>query len=178
MKRKDQGLMHYTFSMILISWAVLMIFLLLLLLRAERLKAYLQDCMTQAGLSALLIEPYTYGMSGEVIFADVQEVEQIYLKYLETALGSSENQEKLGIAGEVVLTQLIVYEKTTDGIRMNERQEDGSWLSAVYAASETVCAPDGTQIVSAAIYAAVRVPVLVWGEVTVEIERQHCVDIV
>lgn len=178
MKRKDRGLMHYAFSMILISWTVLMIFLLVQLLRAERLKAYLEDCMTQAGLSALLIEPYTYGMSGEVVFYQAQEVEQIYLEYLMAALGSSENQERLGIAGEVELAQLIIYEKTADGIRMNERQADGGWVSAVYAVDETVCAPDGTQIVSAAIYAAVRVPVRVWGEITVEIERQHCVDIV
>lgn len=178
MKRKDQGLIHCVFAMVLLSWSVIVILLLIQLQRTERLKAYLEDCMTQAGLSALLIEPYTYGRSGELIFGEEQEVEEIYLEYLKSALGSAQNQERLSIAGEVVLVSLIVYEKTADGILAHERQENGSWFSCLYGEGETVLAPDGTAVVSGSIYACIRVPVRVWKDVTVVIERQHCVDIV
>ena len=178
MKRKDRGLMHCAFAMMLISWTVVTILFLVQFLRMERLKSYLEDCMTQAGLSALLIDPYAYGMSGEVVFADVSEAEQLYLEYLRAALGSAENQGRLGITGDVKVVQMIVYEKTADGILAHERKEDSGWVSILYGGTETVCAPDGTQIVSAAIYARIRMTVRVWGGVTVEIERQHCVDIV
>ncbi len=170
--------MHYAVAMMLVSWAVVTILFLVQYLRMERLKSYLEDCMTQAGLAALLIDPYTYGMSGEVVFLDVQETEQIYLEYLQAALGSLENQERLGIAGEIKVVQMTVYEKTAEGILAHEREEDSGWVSVLYGGTEALCAPDGTQIVSAAIYARIRVTVRVWGEVTVEIERQHCVDIV
>ncbi|MCD7862781.1 MAG: hypothetical protein LUG61_04540 [Lachnospiraceae bacterium] len=178
MKKKDQGLMHYVFAMILLSWTVLALLVMAQLQRMERLKLYLEDCMTQAGLSALLIEPYTYGRSGELIFGQAQDVEAIYLEYFEDALGSAQNQEKLGIAGEIVLTELMIYEKTTSGILLYERQEDGGWQSVLYSAGESVCAPDGTEIVSSSVYAKIVVPVQVWSGVTVEIERQHCVDVV
>lgn len=178
MKKKDQGLTHYVFAMILLSWTVVGLLVLVQFWRMERLKLYLEDCMTQAGLSALLIEPYTYGRSGELIFGQAQDVEAIYLEYLEDALGSAQNQEKLGIAGEIVLTELMLYEKTASGILLYERQEDGGWRSVLYSAEESVCAPDGTEIVSSSVYAKIMVPVQVWGGVTVEIERQHCVDVV
>ncbi len=178
MNRKDQGLIHYVFAMILFSWIVLVMLFLIQFLRMERLKAYLEDCMTQAGLAALLIEPYTYGMSGELVFGEMQEVEEVYLEYLHAALGSAQNQERLGIAGEVAVAGLIVYEKTGEGILAHERQENGNWVSALYGDGDAVFAPDGTEVVAGTIYACIRVPVRVWGGVTVEIERQHCVDIV
>ncbi len=170
--------MHYVFAMILLSWVVLVMLFLMQFLRMERLKGCLEDCMTQAGLAALLIEPYTYGRSGELVFGEIQEVEAVYLEYLYAALGSAQNQEMLGIAGDVVVIRLIVYEKTEEGILKHERQEDGSWFSALYGADSMVCTPDGTEIAGGTIYACIRVPVRVWGGMTVEIEREHCVDIV
>ncbi|MCD7806044.1 MAG: hypothetical protein LUH19_01740 [Lachnospiraceae bacterium] len=178
MKKKDQGLLHYVFALMLISWAITAMLCFVMLLRAQRLKGYLEDCMTQAGLAALLIEPYTYGRSGELIFPDPARVEEVFWQYLQDGLGTEENQAAAGIGGDVTLADFIVYEMTAAGIREYERQEDGTYLETVHPLGETVYAPDGTQVISGTIYSKIRLPVRVWGNRTVEVERQHCVDIV
>ncbi|MCD8325509.1 MAG: hypothetical protein LUC90_02155 [Lachnospiraceae bacterium] len=178
MKKKDQGLMHYIFALILISWTVTAMLAFAMLLKAERLKGYLEDSMTQAGLAALLIEPYTYGRSGELIFGEPAQVEAVYREYLQEGLGTEENRAAAGIGGEIELSGFIVYEMTASGIREHVRQEDGTYLETAHSLGETIYAPDGTQIISSAVYSRIRLPVRVWENMTVEIERQHCVDIV
>ncbi|MCD8068869.1 MAG: hypothetical protein LUE87_08285 [Lachnospiraceae bacterium] len=178
MKKKDSGLMHYIYALILISWAVTALLCFVMLLRTQHLKKYLEDAMTQAGLAALLIEPYTYGKSGELIFGDPSEVEALYTEYLQEGLGSEENRDAAGIGGDITLASFIIYELTASEIREYERQEDGTWVERTHSLGETVYAPDQTRIVSSTIYSRIRLPVRVWGSVTVEVERQHCVDIV
>ncbi len=178
MRKKDPGLMHYIYALILISWAVTAMLCFAMLLRAQHLKKYLEDAMTQAGLATLLIEPYTYGKSGELIFGDPSEVEGLFREYLQDGLGSKENRDEVGIGGDITLVSFTIYEMTASGIREYDRQEDGTWLERIHSPGETVYAPDQTRIVSSTIYSRISLPVRVWGNVTVEIERQHCVDIV
>lgn len=178
MKQKDEGVIHKLFALILLLWAVVCWGVLLSVMRAGYTNRYLEDCLVQANLAAILVDPYHYGSTGELVFENVDEVKALFEATLNQGLGSSETRQKLGISGDVELIDFRIYEVTTQGTSEFVYDRDGNRGMVRYAAGVTVEAPDGTYIQNSALYARIAVPTEFLFGVEVTAIKEHCVDIV
>lgn len=178
MKQKDEGVIHKLFAMILLLWAVICWSVLLSVTKAGYTGRFLEDCLTQANLAALIVDPYHYGSTGELVFENISEVKAIFEDALEKGLGSDENRQRLGIAGEVQLLDLRIYEVTGQGTGEFRFDGTGNCNVVRHAAGSNVLAPDGTHIQSSSVYAKIAVPTEFLFGVEVTAIKEHCVDIV
>ena len=178
MNRKDEGAIHKLFALILVLWMVLCWGAFLQIMKVGYVNAYLEDCLTQANLSALFIDPYHYGSTGELVFENVNDTRTIFTDTLEAGLGSKENRERLGINGEVSVVDFRVYEVTSSGISEFTFDENGSYQMRQFEEELEVKAPDGTVIQSSALYAQIKIPVEFVHGMQMTATKEHCVDIV
>lgn len=178
MKQKDKGVIHKLLALILLLWAVICWGILLSIMKAGYTSRFLEDCLTQANLSALIVDPYHYGSTGELIFKDLDEVKAIFEDALNKGLGNQEARQRLGLAGEVKLVDFRIYEVTSHGTSEFIYDRDGNCSTVLYDVSQAVEAPDGTPIQNSAIYARIAVPAEFLFGVEVTAIKEHCVDIV
>lgn len=174
---RDKGTIHKLFSLILLLWGVVCWSVLWSVMKAEYTNRHLEDCLMQANLAALIVDPYHYGSTGELVFKNADEVKRIFEKVLNEGLGSTEKRERLGIK-KVELIDFRVYEVTENEIKevIFDRYNNCGVLR--YAKGAKVTAPDGTSIESSAIYARIAVPTEFLFGVEVTAIKEHCVDIV
>ena len=178
MKKKDEGAIHKLLAMIILMWAVLCWNVLLEVMRAGYVNRYLEDCITQANLAALLIDPYYYGATGELVFDNVEETKAVFSEFIEKGLGSEETRQKLGIMGEVQILDFRVYEVTSIGITEFVYNASKVCSQTLYDKAVAVTAPDGTDIQNSSIYARIAVPIEFLFGVEIMAEKEHCVDMV
>lgn len=177
MGKKDRGAVHKLMAWIIVMWGCICFCLMLTLLKAGYVNRYLVDCLTQANLAALLVDPYHYGSTGELVFADIIENGQIWEETLELALGTEANQKSLGLLEKVEVVELRFYEVTNAGITESVRLQEGSFATRIHDREAAVQAPDGTKITDSALYARIRVPVELGFGMVVVADKEHCVDV-
>ena len=178
MNKKDKGAIHKLFALIALLWLVICWSAFLQIMKAGYVSGYLEDCLTQANLAALLVDPYHYGSTGELVFEDVEDTRSIFKETLEAGLGSMENRERLGITEAVRVVDFRVYEVTSLGIMEFAFDENGVYQTRQFESSHEVEAPDGTIIRSSALYARIEVPVAFLFGANVMAVKEHCVDVV
>lgn len=176
--QKDEGVIYKLTAFLMLFWAVLCWGILLSITKAGYTNQYLQDALTQANLAALVVDPYYYGSTGELIFESADKIKLIFEEALEEGVGSTETRNKLGIKGDVMLKAFHIYEVTSHGIRELKWNGMDDWKVELYNDSVVIKAPDGTNIESSAIYAQIAVPVEFLFGVEVIAIKEHCVDIV
>lgn len=178
MKKKDSGTIHKLYACILLIWVVLCWGILLEIMRAGYVSRYLEDSMTQANLASLLIDPYYYGSTGELVFEDVEETKLIFTDYLEKAMGSEETRRNLGMTKNVEILDFRVYEVTSAGTSEFDYDPDNHCRQEWHDKTSAVVAPDGTAIQNSSIYAKVAVPVEFLFGLEILAVKEHCVDMV
>ena len=178
MKKKDAGTIHKLFGMIVLFWAVICWSVLLQVMKAGYVGRHLEDSLTQANLAAILVDPYHYGSTGELIFADISKTRLTFEETLSKALGSEETRQKLGFTDREQILDFRVYEVTESGITEFAYNQAGVCAQTRYSATDTVAAPDGTDIQNSSIYAKIAVPIEFLFGVEITAIKEHCVDIV
>ena len=178
MKKKDKGAIHKLLAMIILMWAVICWCVLLEVLRAGYVNQYLEDCITQANLAALLIDPYHYGATGELVFENVEETKAVFSEFLGKGLGTEKVRQKLGITGEVQILDFRVYEVTSIGTTEFVYDAVHACSRALYDKAISVAAPDGTDIQNSSVYARIAVPIEFLFGVEIMAVKEHCVDMV
>lgn len=178
MKKKDEGAIHKLFAMIILMWAVICWGVLLEVMRAGYVSRYLEDSLTQANLAAILIDPYHYGSTGELVFENVEETKTIFTDFLEKGLGSDETRQILGIVEEPKILDFRVYEVTDIGTTEFVYDAYNHCGQNSFDKEIMVVAPDGTNIQNSSIYAKIAVPIEFLFGVEITAIKEHCVDIV
>ena len=178
MKQKDEGVIHKLFALILLLWTVICWGILLSIMKAGYTGRFLEDCLMQANLSALIVDPYHYGSTGELIFENLEEVKERFENALYKGLGTEEARQKLGISEGVELVDFRIYEVTSQGTGEFIYDCHNNCSTVRYDRGQDVEAPDGTHIQNSAIYARIAVPVNFVFGVEVTAIKEHCVDIV
>ena len=178
MKQKDHGVIQKLLALILLFWAAACWSIMLSVMKAGYTSRYLEDCLTQANLAALIVDPYHYGSTGELVFANLDEAKETFEEALEKGLGSNETRQRLGLTGEAELVDFRIYEVTSQGISEFIYDRDNHYSTVLYADGQSVEAPDGTHIQNSAIYARIAVPVEFMFGIEVTAVKEHCVDII
>lgn len=178
MEKKDSGAIHKLFSMIVFLWIVICVYVLMQVMQAGYISRHLEDVLTQADLSALLIDPYHYGATGELVFEDAQQVKALFEQVLNKGIGEEQTRAGLGITDKASILDFRIYELQNARITEMLCSASGDWTQKVYAADETVFAPDGTQIKTASVYARIAVPVKFLFGIDMIAVKEHCADIV
>ena len=114
--QRDRGTIHKLFSLILLLWGVVCWGVLWSVMKAGYTNRYLEDCLMQANLAALIVDPYHYGSTGEMIFEDADKIKDIFEEALNEGLGSVETKKSLGIEN-AELIDFRIYEVTSDETR-------------------------------------------------------------
>lgn len=178
MKKKDAGTIHKFYSLIVLFGTVLCFSVLLQVMKAGYVSGHLEDSLTQANLAAILIDPYHYGSTGELIFADKDDSREVFREILSKALGNEESRRKLGIAGAEQIQDFRLYEVNGEKIREYAYNQAGVCSQTEYTRSQVVNAPDGTEICNSSVYARIAVPIEFLFGVEITAIKEHCVDIV
>lgn len=178
MKKKDKGAVHKFFAMTVLAWAVICWGVLLEVMRAGYVNRYLEDCLTQANLAAILIDPYHYGSTGELVFEDAESTKAIFLDFLERGLGSEVSRQKLGITKDVEVLDFRIYEVISDSVMELSFDSDNHCMQKWFDKETEVVAPDGTMIQNSSVYAKIAVPIEFLFGVEITAIKEHCVDIV
>ena len=160
--QKDKGTIHKLFALILLLWGVVCGGVLWSIIKTGYTNRHLEDCLMQANLAALVVDPYHYGSTGELVFADADEIKGIFEDALNEGLGSAETKKSLGIKG-VDLIEFRIYDNCSMVRHVKDVQVE---------------APDGTSIENSAVYACIAVPTEFLFGVEVTAIKEHCVDIV
>lgn len=177
-KQKDEGVIYKLLALLLLFWAIICWGILLTVMKAGYMGRCLEDCLTQANLAALVVDPYHYGSTGELVFENVNTVKDIFEEALYKGLGSEENQKKLGITGKAEVEDFRIYEVTAQGISEFIFDRNDNFSTRLYSGNEVVQAPDGTRIEHSAVYAKIAVPAQFLFGVEVTARKEHCADIV
>lgn len=171
--KKDAGDIHRLFSLLLIMWISICFGVIFTITKAGYVDQYLEDSLMQANLAAILVDPYQYGCTGNLVFGDVNEIKKIFEESIQTSLTSI---QELGIEEAVKVMDFRLYEVTENGVLEMVCTKDVP-ESYFYGAGSLVEAPDGTPIVSSAIYAKILVPVTVGFGIRITSIKEHCVDV-
>ena len=177
MNKKDKGAIHATLALMVLVWISLFWSVLLQLVRAEYTGHFIEDCLMQANLAAMVVDPYHYGREGELVFQDAGETKLLFEGILKESFGAEENLKKLGITEPIVLQEFRVYEVTGNGTTESVFDSQGVLHTCWYDTGTVVKAPDGTVISESALYARIEVPVDFMFGIRVNAVKEHCVDI-
>ncbi len=175
--QKDKGTIHKLFALVLLLWGVVCWGVLWSVMKAGYTNRHLEDCLTQANLAALIVDPYHYGSTGELIFGNAEEIKDIFEEALYEGLGSTETKNRLGIR-DVELVDFRIYEVTSMEIREIIFGHNDNCSIVRHTKGAAVTAPDGTSIENSAIYARIAVPTEFLFGIEVTAIKEHCVDIV
>lgn len=178
MKKKDEGAIHKLLALIMLTWVVICWGVLLQVLKAGYVNQYLEDSLMQANLAAILVDPYHYGSTGELVFEDIDKTVELFFSTLNKSLGDGANRERLGISGDVRIMDFRVYEVTADGVMEFLHHTNHAYERVEHESGTEVFAPDGTEIQSSSIYAKIAVPVRFLFGIEVNVIKEHCVDVV
>ncbi|MBQ8816126.1 MAG: hypothetical protein IJZ84_02460 [Lachnospiraceae bacterium] len=177
MKKKDKGSVQTVLVLILLTWLVWGFCILMTLMKAGYVNRYIEDCLMQANLAAILIDPYHYGSTGELVFENTQTVRNIFNEVLSESLGDAQNREKLGIGEEILVSEFRIYEVTTAGTTEFIYDSQGILQTKRYDSVTVLEAPDGTVIQNSSLYARIEVPIKFMLGIEVRAIKEHCVDI-
>jgi hypothetical protein len=178
LKKKDEGAIHKLFVLLLLTWTVICCGVFMEIMRVGYVNRYLQDCITQANLASILIDPYHYGSTGELVFENVEETKQNFGTYLEKSLGSEAMRSALGIDETTEVMDFRIYEVTEEGTMEFVFDNDNYYRQNWFDRNEVVNAPDGTTIQSSSIYSKIAVPINFMFGIEWTSIKEHCVDIV
>lgn len=178
MKKRDEGTIHKLFALLLLLWIIICFQVFMEVMRAGYVSRYLEDCITQANLSALLIDPYHYGSTGELVFENVVKTRNDFSAFLEKGLGSEEARHTMGIYGETEILDFRVYEFGEEGTTEFIFSNESYCTQRLFSPNEEVVAPDGTIIQSSSIYAKIAIPVKFLFGIELVAIKEHCVDVV
>lgn len=178
MRSRDDGVIHKLYALILVMWIGICWSVLLVITKAGYVDQYLEDCLTQANLAALLVDPYYYGSTGELVFSDTEATRQLFEEILQAGLGEKDARQRLGIGAEVSLLDFRIYEVTAAGTTEFTYDDYGKSSTKLFSPTQVVCAPDGTRIQSSSIYAKISVPVVIGFGIENTAIKEHCVDMV
>ncbi len=178
MRKKDSGAIHKFLAMTVLLWAVICWGVLLDVMRAGYVNRYLEDCLTQANLAAILIDPYHYGSTGELIFQNAENTRTVFEDFLEKGLGDDEIKQRLGIFEEAQILDFRIYEVTSCGTTEFMYDVYNHCSQKQFEKDAVVTAPDGTVIQTSSIYAKIAVPIEFLFGVQITAVKEHCVDIV
>ena len=175
--QKDKGLIHNLFALILLLWSVVCWIVLWSVIKAGYTNRHLEDCLMQANLAALIVDPYHYGSTGELVFEDADEIKGIFEEALKEGLGSEETKKSVGIKS-VDLIEFRIYEVVSDEMReiVFDRYDNCSIVR--HEKGVELEAPDGTSIENSALYARIAVSTEFLFGVEITAIKEHCVDIV
>ena len=175
--QKDKGTIHKLFALILLLWGIVCWGVLWTIMKAGYTNRHIEDCLTQANLAALIVDPYHYGATGELVFENADKIKDIFEEVLYEGLGNTETKKNLGIK-DAELLDFRIYEVTSKEISeiIFDRYDNCNIVR--HAKGGEVRAPDGTSIESSAIYARIAVPTEFLFGVEVTAIKEHCVDIV
>ena len=160
--KRDEGSVHRVFSLVLIAWMVVLVCVLFILARVGLVNQCIEDDLMQANLSALLIDPYQYGETGELVFVNPMEIKAIFERVLEE--------------GEML--DFRTYEVRLDGVLETICAGEMAGTSYWYDPGTHITSPDGTEIVSTSIYSKIAVPVTLGFGIEVTALKEHCVDVI
>lgn len=177
MKKKDTGAVNKLLSMMVLMWGVLACFALSGVVRAGYIRSYLEDSLLQANLAAILIDPYHYGKTGELVFQDVEETKAVFTDFLEMRLTQRE-REKLGITQPAEILDFRVYEVTAERTTEFIFAGDLPCEQKQFSKEHVVTAPDGTLIENSAVYAKIAISVECMPGIEITAIKEHCVDMV
>ena len=93
MKKKDKGSVQKVLVLFLLTWLVCGFGILMTLAKAGYVSRYIEDCLMQANLAAILIDPYHYGATAELVFENVEETKTVFFEFT-----FKNNSESLGDA--------------------------------------------------------------------------------
>lgn len=175
--QKDRGTIHKLFALILLLWGVVCFGVLGSVLKVGYTNRHLEDCLTQANLAALMVDPYHYGSTGELVFENAYDIKNIFEEALYEGMGSIETKKRLGIK-DAELIDFRIYEVTSNEIREIVFDHNDNCSMVRHGKGAVVKAPDGTCIENSAIYAKIAVPAEFLFGVEVTAIKEHCVDIV
>ena len=176
--KHDEGSIHRLFSLFLIMWTVILLGVILTVAKIGLVDQHLEDSLMQANLSATLIDPYQYGASNELVFADAMLGKATFERCLVENLGSKELLQRLGVLEDVKVLEFRLYELREDGILERAYTDGETCILHRYDPGAYVTAPDGTQILSSSIYTKISVPVKTVLGIEVTAIKEHCVDVV
>ena len=176
-KRKDAGAIEKLLCLIVLTWVVVCWGVLLQIIKAGYVNRYLEDCLTQANLAALLVEPYVYGSTGELVFEDLEKTRELFWETLNKSLGEQKTRNQLGIS-DVEVLDFRVYEVTREGSTEYVFGNGNSYIKTNFLPEVLLKAPDGTEIQSSSIYAKIAVSTHFIFGIEVTAMKEHCVDIV
>ncbi len=177
MKKKDKGSVQKVLVLFLLTWLVWGFGILMTLAKAGYVNRYIEDCLMQANLAAILIDPYHYGSTGELVFENAQDVREFFQEVLFESLGSDETRAKLGIGTEIRIQKLCIYEVTKAGTTEFIFDSWGLLQTKHYDSAVVIKAPDGTVIQNSSLYARIEVPIEFMLGIEVKAIKEHCVDI-
>ncbi len=177
MKEKDKGSIHKVLALLVLIWIVLGWCVLLTLMKAGYVGQYIEDCLMQADLAAILADPYHYGSTGELVFEDIGATVSLFEDVLMDSLGNTDTRERLGIGEAVLVQEFRAYEVTEVGITEFVYDSQRQISSQQYDKGATVKAPDGTVIEESSLYARIEVPVAFMFGIERKAVKEHCVDI-
>ena len=175
--KRDDGSVHRMFSFFLIIWIVILFGVLFQVAKAGLLNRHLEDSLMQANLSAILIDPYQYGATKELVFANIDEVKERFEENLWEGMGSYETMRKLGIVERAKVQELRLYERKEKGICETVFRDGDPSIKLQHSWRDMVVAPDGTFIETASIYAKIAVPVRLGFGMELTVVKEHCVDV-
>ncbi len=177
MRKKDAGAIHKTMVYMVILWVVVCFCVLFNLMKAGYASAYIEDCLMQANLAALLTDPYHYGSTGELVFEDIYKTRNDFEEILRECMKRENLPEGLGILEPLVIQDFRIYEVTEQGTAEFVFDSVGGVSSCKYEPGQALQAPDGTDITQSALYARITVPVRFMFGLEIEAEKEHCVDV-
>lgn len=160
--KRDEGSVHRLFSLLLIGWVVVLVCVLFILARVGLANQLIEDDLMQANLSALLIDPYQYGETEDLVFVNPMETRAIFEENLD----------------EGKLLDFRTYEVRWDGILETICAGEKAGLSRWYDPGAYVLSPDGTEIVSTSIYSKIALPIRFGFGIEVTAIKEHCVDVI
>lgn len=173
--RKDNGVICKLLSLILLMWVVICWSILWTVMKAGYANRFLDDCLMQANLAALVVDPYYYGATGELIFENSDDIKHIFESTFQESLGSEDLRKSLGIK-DIEIAEFRIYEVTNLETREIIYDYNGGRSIMRHDNGKKIKAPDGTDIENSAIYAKIEVYTEFWHGINVRGIKEHCVD--
>ena len=175
--QKDKGMIHKLLALIFLFWGIICWGILGIIMKVGYTNRFLEDCMAQANLAALVVDPYHYGSTGELVFENVDQVKLLFEAALNEGLGSEEKRKNLGLK-QIELIEFRVFEVTAQEIREVIFDRKGSCKIVYHTKEAEMKAPDGTTIENSAVYAQIAVSAEFLFGIEVTATKEHCADIV
>lgn len=143
-------------------------------------KTYTEDALAMSNLASAVIDIEEYGLSNNMIIADADSAFETYKRALKVNMGlndSWESADKAAIAGEVKITDYIIYNVRGADVEVIRLGQSPARYR-VPGGLGTVTAPNGRKIAATSVYSRITFPVEgIWG-ITLDAVKDNLVDVV